>query len=130
MLNFVSANFLTQMTDKPTKNNNILNLTLTTNQDLITDLDTHPGMGDHNAVAYSQPSDARNLNGMSFSTGKVILKESNVILEPSETGFCQRTKKSQLMKTGTSSRKPWSLLGRRISLRRRYFLMESTLVDP
>ena len=52
MLNFVSANFLTQMTDRPTKNNKILNLTLTTSQDLITDLDTHPGMGDHNAVAY------------------------------------------------------------------------------
>ena len=52
MLNFVSTNFLTQMTDMPTRNNNILDLALTTNPDLISDLDIHPGMSDHNAVTY------------------------------------------------------------------------------
>ena len=52
MLNFVSANFLTKMTDRPTRNNNFLDLTLTTNPDLITDLDIHPGISDHNAVTY------------------------------------------------------------------------------
>ena len=52
LLDFVSANFLIQMTDKPTRNDNILDLTLTTNPDLIEDLDTHPGMSDHCAVTY------------------------------------------------------------------------------
>ena len=52
MLDFISANFLTQMTDKPTRNDNTLDLTLTTNPDLIEDLDTHPGMSDHCAVTY------------------------------------------------------------------------------
>ena len=52
MLDFFSANFLIQMTDKPTRNDNTLDLTLTPNPDLIEDLDTHPGMSDHCAVTY------------------------------------------------------------------------------
>ena len=52
MLDFVSANFLIQMTDKPTSNDTTLDLNLTTNLDLIEDLDTHPGLSDHCAVTY------------------------------------------------------------------------------
>ncbi|MEW8547660.1 MAG: reverse transcriptase family protein [Candidatus Thiodiazotropha sp.] len=52
MLDFVSANFLTQMTNVPTRNDNILDLTLTTNPDLISDIEAHPGMSDHYAVTY------------------------------------------------------------------------------
>ena len=51
MLDFVSANYLTQLTDKPTRNDNILDLTLTTNPDIISNLEIHPGMSDHCAVS-------------------------------------------------------------------------------
>ena len=50
MLDFVSVTFLTQMKDKPTRNENTLNLTLATNHDLMEDMDTHPGICDHCAV--------------------------------------------------------------------------------
>ena len=40
----VSANFLTQLTD--TRNDNILDMTLTTNPDIISNLQTQPGMRD------------------------------------------------------------------------------------
>ena len=53
MVDFVNANFLTQMTDKPTRNDSILDLTLTTNPDLIRDLEIHPGISDHCAVTYN-----------------------------------------------------------------------------
>ena len=69
MLNFVSANIFTQMTNTPTRNNNILDLTLKTNPDLIIDLEIHPGMSDVHLTF--QSSNARNLTGMSSKTGKV-----------------------------------------------------------
>ena len=50
MLDFVSANVLTQLTDKPTRKENILDLILTTNPDIISNLEIHPGMSDHCAV--------------------------------------------------------------------------------
>ena len=53
MTDFVNANFPTQMTDKPTRNDSILDLTLPTNGDLITDLEIHPGISDHSAVTYN-----------------------------------------------------------------------------
>ena len=53
MVDFVNANFLTQMTDKPTRNDNILDLTLTTNPDLIMDMEIHQGISDHCAVKYN-----------------------------------------------------------------------------
>ena len=53
MVDFVNTNFLTQMTDKPTRNDSILDLTLTTNPDLITDLEIHPGISDLCAVTYN-----------------------------------------------------------------------------
>ena len=52
ILDFVSANFLIQMTNKPTRHDNALDLTLTTDPDLIAELDTHPGMSDRCAVAF------------------------------------------------------------------------------
>ena len=52
ILDFVSANFLTQMTNKPTRHDNALDLILTTDPDLIAELDTHPGMSDRCAVAF------------------------------------------------------------------------------
>ena len=52
MLDFVSANFLTQLTDNPTRKDNILDLTLTTNPDIISNLEIHPGISDHCAVSY------------------------------------------------------------------------------
>ena len=52
MLDFVSANFLTQLTDKPTLKDNILDLTLKTNLVIISSLEIHPGMRDHCAVSY------------------------------------------------------------------------------
>ena len=52
MLDFVSANFLTQLTGKPTQKDNILDLTLTTNPDIISYLEIHPGMSDHCVVSY------------------------------------------------------------------------------
>ena len=53
MLDFVNANYLTQMTDKLTRNDNILDLALTNNPDLISDLEIQPGMSDHCAVTYN-----------------------------------------------------------------------------
>ena len=53
MLDFVNANYLTQMTDKPIRNDNVLDLTLSTNPDLISDLEIQPGMIDHCAVTYN-----------------------------------------------------------------------------
>jgi hypothetical protein len=52
MLDFVNANFLTQLINTPTRNDNILDLVLSTNPDIIYDLETHPGMSDHNAITY------------------------------------------------------------------------------
>ena len=49
MVDFVNANFPTQMTDKPTRIDSILDLTLPTNPDL----EIHPGISDHNAVTYT-----------------------------------------------------------------------------
>ena len=46
MLDFVNANFLTQLINTPTRNDNILDL------DIIYDLEIHPGMSDHNAITY------------------------------------------------------------------------------
>jgi hypothetical protein len=48
MLDFVNANFLTQLINTPTRNDNILDLVLSTNPDIIYDLEIHPGMSDHN----------------------------------------------------------------------------------
>ena len=48
MVDFVNAISLSQ-----TRNDNILDLTMTTNPDLITDLETHPGISDHCAVTYN-----------------------------------------------------------------------------
>jgi hypothetical protein len=45
-------NFLTQLIITPTRNDNILDLVLSTNPDIIYDLETHPGMSDHNAITY------------------------------------------------------------------------------
>ena len=53
MLDFVNTNYLTQMTDKPIRNDNVLDLTLITNPDLISDLEIQPGMIDHCAVTYN-----------------------------------------------------------------------------
>ena len=52
MLDFVNANFLTQLINTPTRNDNILDLVLSTNPDIIYDLEIHPGMSDHNAITY------------------------------------------------------------------------------
>ena len=52
MLDFVSASFLTQLINTPTRNDNILDLVLSTNPDIIYDLEIHPGMSDHNAITY------------------------------------------------------------------------------
>ena len=41
------------MTNKPTRNDNILDLMVTTKLDLILDLETYLGMSDHNAVTYN-----------------------------------------------------------------------------
>ena len=49
----MNANLLTQMTDKPTRYDNLLDPTLTTNSDLIMDLKTHPGINDHSAITYN-----------------------------------------------------------------------------
>jgi hypothetical protein len=38
------------MTDEPTRNDNILDLVMTTNQDLVNDLQIEPGMSDHGIV--------------------------------------------------------------------------------
>ena len=38
------------MTDEPTRNDNILDLVMTTNQDLVNDLQIEPGMSDHEIV--------------------------------------------------------------------------------
>ena len=43
-------NCLHQMTDEPTRNDNILDLVITTNQDLVNDLQIEPGMRDHEIV--------------------------------------------------------------------------------
>jgi hypothetical protein len=43
ILDFVNANFLTQLTNTPTRNDNILDLVLSTNPDIIYDLEIHPG---------------------------------------------------------------------------------------
>ena len=43
-------NCLHQMTDEPTRNDNILDLVMTTNQDLVNDLQIEPGMSDHEIV--------------------------------------------------------------------------------
>jgi hypothetical protein len=40
MLDFVNANFLTQLINTPTRNDNILDLVLSTNPDIIYDLET------------------------------------------------------------------------------------------
>ena len=40
-------NFLTQLTDKPTRRDNKIDLTITTNSDIISDLETQAGMSDH-----------------------------------------------------------------------------------
>ena len=52
MLDFVNANFLTRLINTPTRNDNILDLVLSTNPDIIYDLEIHPGMSDHNAITY------------------------------------------------------------------------------
>lgn len=52
MLDFANANFLTQLIITPTRNDNILDLVLSTNPDIIYDLEIHPGMSDHNAITY------------------------------------------------------------------------------
>lgn len=52
MLYFVHANFLTQLINTPTRNDSILDLVLSTNPDIIYDLEIHPGMNDHNAITY------------------------------------------------------------------------------
>ena len=41
-----------QLTDKPTRKDTILDLTLTSNPDIISNLETHPGMSEHCAVSY------------------------------------------------------------------------------
>ena len=38
------------MTDEPTRNDNILDLVMTTNQDLVNDLQIEPEMSDHEIV--------------------------------------------------------------------------------
>ena len=50
---------MTQLTDKPTRNENILDLTLTTNTDLISNLDVIPGISDHQAVSFGIETQAR-----------------------------------------------------------------------
>ena len=52
MLDLVSTNFLTQLINTPTRNDNILDLVLSTNPDIIYDLEIYPGMNDHNAITY------------------------------------------------------------------------------
>jgi hypothetical protein len=53
MLDFVNANFLTQLINIPTRNDTILDLVLSTNPDIIYDLEIHPGMSDHNAIFFT-----------------------------------------------------------------------------
>jgi hypothetical protein len=43
-------NCLHQMTDEPSRHDNILDLVMTTNQDLVNDLQIEPGMSEHEIV--------------------------------------------------------------------------------
>jgi hypothetical protein len=52
MIDFVNANYLSQLTDQPTRNDNILDLTLTTNPDIISCMEILPGMSDHCAERF------------------------------------------------------------------------------
>ena len=47
MCDILTENDLTQCNDKPTRENNILDLVCSTNPDLITNLQIYPGMSDH-----------------------------------------------------------------------------------
>lgn len=50
MLDFVSDNFITQVETEPTRNDNILDLSFTTNSDIVTKNEIIPGIGDLNAL--------------------------------------------------------------------------------
>ena len=123
MVDFVNTNFLTKMTDKPTWNDNILELTLTTNLNLISDLETHPGMSDCCVVTnnvnltvkqkkrpdrYVYQYRKGNLEGMKQDLGAI------------QGNSCLRNLwKDQLMTTEISSRILWSLPWKRTSHRRK-----------
>jgi hypothetical protein len=59
MIDFVNANYLSQLTDQPTRHDNILDLTLTTNPDIISGMEILPGtcMSDHCTVLFDTNPD-------------------------------------------------------------------------
>ena len=67
MIDFVNANYLSQLTDQPTRNDNILDLTLTTNPDIISGMEILPGMSDHCAVLFDTNADI--ISGMKILPG-------------------------------------------------------------
>jgi hypothetical protein len=67
MIDFVNANYLSQLTDQPTRNDNILDLTLTTNPDIISGMEILPGMSDHCTVLFDTNPDI--ISGMEILPG-------------------------------------------------------------
>ena len=52
MIDFVNVNYISHLTDQPTRNDNILDLTLTTNPDIISVTEILTGISDHCAVLF------------------------------------------------------------------------------
>ena len=50
LTDIVNENELTQVVRKPKRGNNILDLIFTTNHGLISSVEVHPGMSDHNVI--------------------------------------------------------------------------------
>ena len=50
LIDIVNENELTQVVREPTRGNNILDLIFTTNPGLISSVEVHPDMSDHNAI--------------------------------------------------------------------------------
>jgi hypothetical protein len=50
LTDIVNENDLTQIVREPTRGNNIIDLMLTTNHGLISSVEVHPGMSDHNVI--------------------------------------------------------------------------------
>jgi len=50
LTDIVNENDLTQVVREPTRGNNILDLMFTTNPRLISSIEVHPGMSDHNVI--------------------------------------------------------------------------------